>query len=365
MSESMARVTLTKTPEGVTYQCMITCSTGDVRQLHNDNGVIPDFTVAANRPVLTFHCLSSAASTGETYPANVSLYYDGTKLTTNASGLTADGMFQTAGGVTSPITVTILKNYALANSANQPDHVLKMVCQLATGQTVQAEIPLTSGLLSESGEFVSIIDAGTGTSKQPFVVDQNVGNTCVLKAQIYKGGNILSTTTGYTFQWQKMGVSGWQNISGATAQTHTVNASDIESYAEYRLVVTHTASGNTFSDTQSVMDVGDPYFLAITCKDSTGAGADFQFAAGEAETSVRVLTAVLYDRKNNQTASKSFTNKWQLVKPDGVILNTSAVTCGTVTIPAQSTDVKTITIPNQYLTDNGITSMDVYAVATY
>lgn len=365
MSESIARVTLTRVPNGVTYQCMITCSTGDVRQLHNDNGIIPDFTVAANRPVLTFHCLSSAVSTGETYPLNVELYYDGTKLSTNASGVTTDGMFQTGGGATAPITVTVLKNYAQQNSLNQPDHVLKMVCQLSTGETVQASFPLTSGLLSESGEFVSITDTGTGTSKQPFVVDQNTGTTCVLKAQIYKGGNIIPTPTGYTFQWQKMGATGWQDIGGATSQTYSVNASDIESYAEYRVVVTHSASGNTFSDTQSVMDVGDPYFLAITCKDSTGAGADFQFAAGEAETSARVLTAVLYDRKNNQTASKPFTCKWQLVKPDGVILNTTATQAGSVTIPAQTTDTKTITIPHLYLIDNGIISMDAYAVATY
>lgn len=365
MSESIARVTLTRVPNGVTYQCMITCSTGDVRQLHNDNGIVPDFTVAANRPVLTFHCLSSAASTGETYPVNVELYYDGTKLTTNASGQTTDGLFKIDGGSTTPITVTIQKNYVAQTFLNQADHVLKMVCQLSTGETVQASFPLTSGLLSESGEFVSITDTGTGTSKQPFVVDQNAGTTCVLKAQIYKGGNIIPTPTGYTFQWQKMGTTGWQNIGGATDQTYSVNASDIESYAEYRVVVTNSASGDTFSDTQSVMDVGDPYFLAITCKDSNGASADFQFAAGEADNSTRVLTAVLYDRKNQQTASKSFICNWQLVKPDGVILNTSAVTSGTVTIPAQTTDTKVITIPHGYLIDNGITSLDAYAVATY
>lgn len=365
MSESIARVTLTRVPNGVTYQSMITCSTGDVRQLHNDTGIFPDFNVPANQPILTFHCLSSAASSGETFPQNVELYYDGVKVSVNASGLSSDGMFQTSGGVTAPITVAIKKNYALQNSLNQPDHVLKMVCQLATGETVQASFPLTSGILTESGEFVSIIDTGTGTSKQPFVVDQNSETTCVLKAQIYRGGNIISTPTGYKFQWQKMGVSGWVNISSATSQTYTVEASAIESYAEYRVIVTHTASGNTFSDTQSVMDVGDPYFLAITCKDSTGAGADFQFGADEAETSVRVLTALLYDRKNNQTASKTFACKWQLVKPDGVILNTSAVTSGTVTIPAQTTDTKILTIPHKYLIDNGITSMDAYAVATY
>ncbi|MBD5302338.1 MAG: hypothetical protein HDS16_05000 [Bacteroides sp.] len=364
MSESVARVTLTRVPNGVTYQCMITCNTGDVRQLHNDAGVVPDFTKTANQPLLTFHCLSSASSTGETYPENATLYYDGSKLSVNASGLSSDGMFQISGGRTSPIQVKIMKNYAVANNVNQPDHVLKMVCQLATGETVQASFPLTSGILTESGEFVSIIDTGTGTSKQPFVVDQNNGTTCVLEAQVYRGGDIVQLLgTDYKFQWQKMGTSGWQDITTAKSQRYTINASDIDSYAEYRVVVTH--GDNTFTDTQSVMDVGDPYFLAIACQDSKGAQAETVFGADETESSTRVLKSILYDRRNNQNASVNFTTTWQLVKADGVILNTSAITHGTITIPSQNTQASSITIPNGYLIDNGIISMDIYAVASY
>ena len=93
----------------------------------------------------------------------------------------------------------------------------------------------------------------------------------------YQSGNAL--TKDLTYVWEKMGATGWETVTGATAQTLTVRADDINTYGEYRVHVSR-AGAEIGNDIQSVMDTSDPYDIdphpspedeAIT-EDTTGNG---------------------------------------------------------------------------------------------
>jgi hypothetical protein len=88
-----------------------------------------------------------------------------------------------------------------------------------------------------------------------FVITEK-GGSCILKAMAYQSGQPL--TADLTYQWEKMGVSGWETLSGKTAQTLTVADSDITTYGEYRVTV-FRGGAEIGKDIQGVMDASDPF----------------------------------------------------------------------------------------------------------
>ena len=362
MSTALQSLTLTRALGGEVYATMISCSKGDLFQRYDSNGVYPDWEATpTERPVLTYHCVSSANPSGETIPDRIEVYYDGALVTFNAGQtVSADGRFQIGGGASGqPYTVTVLKNVCTASSATtQAGHTIKIVGYVGVN-TFPAMIAVDVQPRTENGMEVHII-SGEDTDN-PFVVDQNSGKSCRLKAQVYSGGVAVASPAG-TFKWEKQTSGGWTAEGGATTDTLTVSPNDVEAYAVYR--VTYTEGGVGYMDTQSVMDTGDPYYVGISVTDGKNT-AEPVFAVGAQSSEKRVFTASLMARRSGASVP-AWNSTWQLTRPDGTLLN-SSFTGGKDThgVSDMTQKTKTLEVPLSFMQDNGVDSMVVTAVVDF
>lgn len=367
MSTASASLTLIQETGGDIYAPMITVTSGDLFQRYDADGVYPDWEKDPTKcPVMTYNLASSLTPAGgDTIPDNLLLFYDGVQVTFNAGQSTnaaADGipagMFQISGGGSSVYKVKVLKNFCTKGTSAQAGHNIKM-----TGVIGVNRYPATKAVdiqpRTESGEEVHII----GTGDRPFVVDQNTGTSTTLKAQIFSGG-VEVPSGGRKMKWEKLEAAGWvvKSALAADNDTFVVTADDVEAYSIYRVTV-ESAAG-TYSDTQSVMDTGDPFFVGILCTDGK-ATADPTFPVGSPSDAKRVFTSQLLARKSGAAVPAS-TTTWQLQRADGTILNNSFTggkdTHGVIDKKQKST---TITVPLSFMVDNNVKSLEVVAFVEF
>lgn len=263
-----------------TYTALIMSPSGDLYQDYEGTtsdvtAIYPNF--ATLKPVLYFVCTSSRVAEGVADPDAMEYYFNGTKITFSGGVSTGTfaGYFQTVApsGDQMYYGLQILKN--IADIAGYAPAVIKMVATISYGtqtDTIQASYTIPIQQATGSSYRVTI---AAGDTKN-FVITTKDGS-CILKAMAYQSGNALSKEL--TYQWEKMGSTGWVTIAGATAQTLTVYAADIDTYGEYRVHV-YRAGAEIGTDIQSVMDASDPYDIdphpspedeAIT-EDTTGNG---------------------------------------------------------------------------------------------
>ena len=263
-----------------TYAALIMCPDGDIYQewegtLSDVTAIRPNF--ATTQPILYFVCTSSRVAEGIATPDSIDYYFNGTKITW--SGDTSTGTFAGLFKKISPsgenlyYGLQIIAN--IAATAGYAPAVIKMVASISYGtqsDSIQASYTIPIQQATGSSYRVTI---AAGDSKN-FVITEK-GGSCVLKAKAYQSGNEL--TKNLTYAWEKMGASGWATISGQTAQTITVAATDINTYGEYRVTV-YRDGAEIGKDIQGVMDASDPYDIdphpspedeAIT-EDTTGNG---------------------------------------------------------------------------------------------
>lgn len=263
-----------------TYTAAIMSPSGDLYQDYegttNDvTAIYPNFETL--KPILYFVCTSSRVAEGVASPDGMEYYFNGTKITFSGGVSTGTfaGYFKTVApsgdqlyyGLQIVKNITALAGYAPA--------VIKMVATVSYGtqsDTIQASYTIPIQQATGSSYRVTI---AAGDTKN-FVITTK-GGSCILKAMAYQSGNAL--TKDLTYVWEKMGATGWETVTGATAQTLTVRADDINTYGEYRVHVSR-AGAEIGSDIQSVMDTSDPYDIdphpspedeAIT-EDTTGNG---------------------------------------------------------------------------------------------
>lgn len=263
-----------------TYTALIMSPSGDLfidyEGTTNDvTAVYPNF--ATTKPILYFVCMSSRVAEGVADPDAMEYYFNGEKITFSGGVSTGTfaGYFQTVApsGDQLYYGLQILKDIsALAGYATA---TIKMVATVSYGtqsDTIQATYTIPIQQATGSSYRVTI---AAGDTKN-FVITAK-GGSCILKAMAYQSGNAL--TKDLTYVWEKMGASGWETITGATSQTLTVYADDINTYGEYRVHVKR-AGAEIGTDIQSVMDASDPYDIdphpspedeAIT-EDTTGNG---------------------------------------------------------------------------------------------
>ena len=263
-----------------TYTALIMSPSGDLfidyEGTTNDvTAVYPNF--ATTKPILYFVCMSSRVAEGVADPDAMEYYFNGEKITFSGGVSTGTfaGYFQTVApsGDQLYYGLQILKDIsALAGYATA---TIKMVATVSYGtqsDTIQATYTIPIQQATGSSYRVTI---AAGDTKN-FVITAE-GGSCILKAMAYQSGNAL--TKDLTYVWEKMGASGWETITGATSQTLTVYADDINTYGEYRVHVKR-AGAEIGTDIQSVMDASDPYDIdphpspedeAIT-EDTTGNG---------------------------------------------------------------------------------------------
>jgi len=263
-----------------TYTAAIMSPSGDLYQDYegttNDvTAIYPNFE--ALKPILYFVCTSSRVAEGVANPDGMEYYFNGTKITFSGGVSTGTfaGYFKTVApsGDQLYYGLQIVKN--IAALAGYAPAVIKMVATVSYGtqsDTIQASYTIPIQQATGSSYRVTI---AAGDTKN-FVITTKDGS-CILKAMAYQSGNAL--TKDLTYVWEKMGATGWETITGATAQTLTVRADDINTYGEYRVHV-YRAGAEIGSDIQSVMDTSDPYDIdphpspedeAIT-EDTTGNG---------------------------------------------------------------------------------------------
>ena len=263
-----------------TYTAAIMSPSGDLYQDYegttNDvTAIYPNFETL--QPILYFVCTSSRVAEGVANPDGMEYYFNGTKITFSGGVSTGTfaGYFKTVApsGDQLYYGLQIVKN--IAALAGYAPAVIKMVATVSYGtqsDTIQASYTIPIQQATGSSYRVTI---AAGDTKN-FVITTK-GGSCILKAMVYQSGNAL--TKDLTYVWEKMGATGWETITGATAQTLTVRADDINTYGEYRVHVSR-AGAEIGSDIQSVMDTSDPYDIdphpspedeAIT-EDTTGNG---------------------------------------------------------------------------------------------
>ena len=263
-----------------TYTAAIMSLSGDLYQDYegttNDvTAIYPNFE--ALQPILYFVCTSSRVAEGVASPDGMEYYFNGTKI--SFSGGISTGAFAGYFKTVAPsgdqlyYGLQIVKN--IAALAGYAPAVIKMVATVSYGtqsDTIQASYTIPIQQATGSSYRVTI---AAGDTKN-FVITTK-GGSCILKAMAYQSGNAL--TKDLTYVWEKMGATGWETITGATAQTLKVRADDINTYGEYRVHV-YRAGAEIGSDIQSVMDTSDPYDIdphpspedeAIT-EDTTGNG---------------------------------------------------------------------------------------------
>lgn len=86
-----------------------------------------------------------------------------------------------------------------------------------------------------------------------------------MRAQLTDGSQ--DVTGSATYQWAKWSNGSYANISGATKETYTVQAADVDSYASYRLTATY--KGSPYLAYFSVLDKTDPIQVAVLCSIGT------------------------------------------------------------------------------------------------
>ena len=263
-----------------TYTAVIMSPSGDLYQdyegaINDVTAVYPDF--AATKPILYFVCTSSRVTEGVADPDAMEYYFNGEKIT--FSGNTSTGKFAEYFKTVTPegdqlyYGLQILKN--ITELAGYAPAVIKMVATVNYGtQSDQIQATYTIPIQKATGSSYRVTIAA-GDNKNFVITDK--GGSCILKAMAYQSGNALAKDL--TYVWEKMAATGWETLTGKTAQTLTVSASDINTYGEYRVHVKRAGS-EIGTDIQSVMDASDPYDIdphpspedeAIT-EDTTGNG---------------------------------------------------------------------------------------------
>lgn len=320
MSSASATRTIKFITKAGTYTAVIMSPSGDLYQ--EWEGTLADVTAvrpnwAQTKPILYFVCTSSRVAEGVATPDSIDYYFNGTKITWN--GDTSSGTFAGYFKKVAPSGDQLYYGLQFLNNiaaiAGYAPAVIKMEATISYGtqsDTIQASYTIPIQQATGSSYRVTI---GAGDNKN-FVITDKTGS-CILKAYAYQSGNELSADL--TYAWEKMGASGWETLAGKTARTLTVQASDIDTYGEFRVTV-YRGGAEIGKDIQGVMDASDPFDIdphpnpedeAIT-EDTSGNGQV-------------VYTPVVVKRGTN---TQALTTQFYFVLKDaaGVYLNTDRTT---------------------------------------
>lgn len=233
---------------------------GDIYQEYSESGgsttYYPDITSSQNTITMSL-TITSAYSTTPLTPQSVTYYANNTELTftgvncTNSGWedifkLTQDGMLQIIGNI--------------GKVAQNTSFLLKAVATVSTAagsDTITVTAPVT--ISPYTGGSNARVTIAPGDNKN-FTISEKQGS-CQLKALVTKGG--AEVTTGLTYEWYKFGSGNWAQISNATAQTLTVNETDVDTYSLFKVIVRESGTELGF-DTQGVLDASDPYDIIVS-----------------------------------------------------------------------------------------------------
>lgn len=317
---------LFKSRRGI-YSAVFMSDMGDLFQEYDGSptaptACYPDFTQSPRTMRLT---VTSAQATGAVTPVSIEYTVAGTKLAFNAAGAcTTTGFtdkFKIAAG--NLVIFGNLVGIAAGAGFNIQAKAIMSATDANAYIIVNAPVTIAKHTAGSAGRLTII----PGDTKN-FTISET-GGSCLLKAQLFKGG---AWTTPATVKWEQLTGTSWTTLS-ATGPTLTVGDSMVNSYGIFRATVVDASE--TYMDSQSVLDASDPLDITVATKfaptasgtatatndltldDSMDAGAYLSF------------TPALVRRGETTPVSGTVTwNAAQLVNAAGVILKTVACSSG-------------------------------------
>ena len=294
------------------YMPALMCDKGDLYQEYDGEAtaptnIAPDFV--SLKPTISYLLTSSRVAEGVVVPTSVEWYFNDTKLTfsSNLSTNTFGGetghfkQIPYQAGVHDYYGLQILKNLVKASAG--ASCVLKAVATVTVGNTSDT------------------IQAG---DDKYFAIRQK-GDSCILTAVARMGASEL--TSGLTYKWYKLVNNAWQVISGQTAKNLTVTDSMVDTTGIFKVEV-YQSSTLIGLDTQTVMDLSDPYDII-----TNPVPEDETIESGSGGTVV--YTPILVKR-GSTTKAKDTLFYFTFMDSAGVILNPS--TAGTAAASGTCTE---------------------------
>ena len=297
-------------------------------------GVSPDWTTAANQPVI--YVITRSQNTGlrkGIQPTSEEWFYNGQKLTFDSSGkCTAPsyvaGKFKSTtynDGDGNVPALQITGN--LASLTNTDNDVITFKGSTEIGGIAR---PLEPSITIRIEETVGDPHDGYIDATDAGVIDDNT-SSITLTAFLTKGGNIV--TSGVTYKWSKAIVGGWQQLTAVSGSPDKLKlmASDIDSEAIIRCEFL-ISSVVVFSTTRPVYDETDPLVLALNPSQSP------QLKTGESVT----YRPSVHRRSNGQKESTYTKFSFTAFAKDNtaITIPSSQVTTSSCTI--KETDVNGI-----------------------
>lgn len=323
---SVSRRVIFKSRRGI-YSALFMSDMGDLFQEYDGTtsaptAFYPDFTQSPRTMRLT---VSSAIAAGSVTPVSIEYTVAGTKLVFNAAGAcTTTGFtdkFKIVGG-----NLVIFGNLVTV-AAGAGFNIQAKANMSATDSNayiiVNAPVSIARHTAGSAGRLTIV----PGDTKN-FTIDQT-GGSCILKAQLFKGGTWITPTT---VKWEELVGTAWTTLS-ATGATLTVDDSMVNSYGIFRATVVD--GSETYMDSQSVLDASDPLDITLVTKfapSSTAtatATSDLTLDDSMDATAYLSFTPTLVRRGETTAVGGTVTwNAAQLVNAAGVILKTVACSSG-------------------------------------
>lgn len=266
----------------------------------NSGAVSPDWTVAANQPIIQLSARSAAG-----YPVEitgVNFAYDGTTLIFTYSGTTwvtasNDSRFQSRINSSGNYELKIVSNLAssTAVSNKQITYEMSYVCN-ASSDSVQGSVDV---LIQQAGSDSYILQITTNR------VELDVEHTSAIltASAMYGTQAIVIGSGGYSVEWYQDGVL----LDDETSATLTVTRSMVSGGSIF--VAKLKKDGDTVAqDGQRINDIADEYQVLYT---PTNAGSNY---VGPNHNAVYTLSVT----KNGSAYSGSVTFTWQIYNALGI-----------------------------------------------
>lgn len=259
MSKASASREIKYIRKGLTYTSWITSSKGDLWQeytgeANGDLGTIsPSYTTESNQPTLQLVVMSSKSQNGTVdVSANMITWYIN-DVVIDPTSSAHKSYFKFDGA-----NLVIIGN--LATLTGGVSCVIKASATItADGYTdvVTAAISCSIKKTSGTSSKVTII---AGDSKN-FKIDTNDGS-CVLAVSIFNNGSYATDSdirSKYSYKWYKLVSGAWTEFN--TGYSVSVKASDVDTYADFKVEVENSSGVAIGSDIAGVWDVSDGYYI--------------------------------------------------------------------------------------------------------
>jgi hypothetical protein len=299
--------------------------------------ISPDWEDQKNQPTLELVVLSSKSAGGTVDISSnlIKWYLDGTELTfSSVPGNDSSGYFYKD----SSGKLKIIKNLA--------DKTHGISCNIKASATVNADgyqdtvTASTSVSIKKSSGTSTKVTIIAGDDNN-FKITSNDGS-CKLAVTVFSNGAYVDSLDGYTFEWYKLSKTSWTKVG--TGTTYTVQGTDVDTYADFKVMVYNSGGSLIGSDIAGVWDVSDGYYIlpgASPADETIIEGADNNFVK---------YTPKLYSRNSSGSDTLVSGTKYYFTVLDSVGGSVSS---------SGSTAVETFTVTEENVKDFGNVTINI------